>query len=273
MSKSSLQNDLIIRIEKLEHAMKSKDDELRNIRSELRNTKKTFAEELASKDQVICELSSKIDSIAIPPQNVVSEREAVPSTDTLLPETEPVDTDITPKIEQDLLLIGDSLLRDLDASILNPGGDTSITCLPGARPRDVVKKFRQLTATHRYKRVIVHVGSNLIPKFARDTCSSRITDCLESLRELAPESKIAFSSVLPKIGDHLLQGINQVNFDVARSGKIGPNRTRFGHVSHVADFTTANGDVDRDLFKRDGIHLTDKGRLAFANSINFLVKL
>ena len=203
--------------------------------------KKQFAEELASKDQIICELSSKIDSIAISPPNADSPREVLP-----LAETESVDTDLTPKIEQDLLLIGDSLLRDLDANILNPGGDTTITCLPGARPRDVVKKFKQMTMTHRYKRVVVHVGSNLIPKFARDSCSSRITECMESIRELAPDSQIAYSSVLPKNGDHLLQGINQVNFNVIRSGKIGPNRTRFGHVSHVADFTTAKGDVDCD---------------------------
>ena len=274
MAKSSLQNDIIARIVKLENQIKSKDVELRNIRSEMRNAKKHFDDELESRDQIIADLSSKIDALSQLPRD-----EPAVSTDSSHPlENQPeitsVDsTDSTPKIEQDLLVIGDSLLRDLDTNVVNPGGDTTIACLPGARPRDVLDRFRKMTATHRFKRIIVHVGSNLIPKFAPDTCTSRIIDCMESIRELAPDSKLSFSAVLPKLGDHLINGINKVNFDVFRSGKIGPSRTRFGHVPHKAYFTTARGDVNCDLFKRDGIHLTDKGRAAFAKSLFELVKL
>ena len=274
MSKPAWQKDLLLRIEKLERSMKNKDDEVRNLRTELRSTKKEFAEELATKDLVISELYTKIENITTLPQNVDSAPEAAPSNDTSFPSNEPADSVIAPKIEEDLLVIGDSLVRDLEASVLNPGGETTVSCLPGARPRDVVRKFRELTTTNRYKRIIVHVGSNLIPKFSRDTCSARIIDCMESIRELAPESKLAFSSVLPKLGNHLLQGIDKVNFDVIRSGKMGPNRTRYGHISHVSQFTTAaTGAVDHELFKRDGIHLTEKGRLSFAKSLNYLVKL
>lgn len=273
MAKSSLQNDMLARIEKLEKQMKSKDDELRNLRSEIRNTKKHFDEELANKNLTIAELSSKIDALS----QQLHDKPAASSDSHLYeiePESEPVhSTDQPPKIEQDLLIIGDSLLRDLDANVINPGGDTTITCLPGARPRDVLNKFRKMAATHRFKRVIVHVGSNLIPKFAPDICSTRIIDCMESIRELAPDSKLSFSTVLPKLGDHLINGINKVNFDVFKSGKIGPSRTRFGHVPHNAYFTTARGEVNCDLFKRDGIHLSDKGRAAFAKSLYELVKL
>jgi hypothetical protein len=273
MSKPAWQKDLLLRLEKLERSMKKKDDELRNLRTELRSTKKQFTEELATKDLIITELFVKIENITSPPQNVDSTSEVVPSNDTSTSSEEPTDSVIAAKIEKDLLVIGDSLVRDLDVSVLNPGGDATVSCLPGARPRDVVRKFRQLTTTHRYKRVIVHVGSNLVPKFSRDTCSARIIDCMESIRELAPESKLAYSSVLPKLGDHLIQGINQVNFDVIRSGKMGPNRTRFGHISHGSQFTTsASGAVDRKLFKRDGIHLTDNGRIAFTKSLSYLVK-
>ena len=274
MSKPSWHKDLLLRIEKLERGLKNKDDELRNLRNELRNTKKEFTEELATKDLVISELFVKIENITTLPQNVVTAPENTSSNDTSIPTNELDDSATTPKIEEDLLVIGDSLLRNLDVEILNPGGGATVSCLPGARPRDVVKKFRELTKTHRFKRVIVHVGTNLIPKFSRETCSARIIDCLESIRDIAPESKLAFSSVLPKLDQNLLEGINQVNFDVIRSGKLGPKRTRYGHISHVSQFTTAaTGAVDRELFTRDGIHLTEKGRLGLAKSLNYLIKM
>ena len=248
--------------------MKNKDDELRNLRTELRNTKKQFSDELAARDVVITELAGKVKGLT---QNVDSTPVVGTSNDTPIYADEPAN-DL--RVEHDFLVIGDSLVGDLDVNILNLGGDSTVSCLPGARPSDVVTKFRELTKKNRYKRIIVHVGSNLIPKFAPETCSARIIDCLEDIRKLAPASKLAFSEILPKIGNHLVPGINRINFQVIRSGKMGPSRTRYGYISHATQFTVGNtGSVDTRLFRRDGIHLTDNGRLSFAKSLNFLVKL
>ena len=275
MSKSIDLNDLLLRIEDLERSMKIKDAQILNLQIDLRESKQHFIDELAQKNQVIAELSSKLDSNSPSQQNSdPTSSDILPSDSTSAQLTDLPDSSGVQIVEHDLLLIGDSLVRDVDASVLNPGGDTTIVSLPGARPTDVVQKYRQLMANFRFKRVVVHVGSNLVPKFGSVTCSTRIIDCLESIRNLSsPDAKVAFSHVLPKLGDHLLAGINRINRQVALSGEVGPKRTRFGNVPHFQEFTTSSGMVDGTLFTRDGIHLSARGRLAFAKSLNKLIRI
>lgn len=178
-----------------------------------------------------------------------------------------------PKIEHDLLVIGDSIARDVDGETVNPGGETEVEFLPGARPVDVMERFRELSKTDTYKRIIVHVGSNMIPTYSREYVADRIVECMESIRELAPDSKIAFSAILPKVGDYLLAGIDAVNSRVMLSGQTGPPRKRYGHIDHSRYMTDFRGLVNPRLFKNDAIHPSEAGIVAFNKSLKCIMSV
>lgn len=238
------------RLDNFEQLLKDKDTEIQDLKRIHTESTNDLLGKINAQQLLIAELQSKleIDSSPLDP----------------IPPSEP-------KSEQDLLIIGDSIVRDVDSSVINPGSDTTIKCLPGARPDDVVAEFRELAKSTSFKRIVVHVGTNLIPKFSPAYTADKITECLEMIRELAPSSKIAYSHILPKVSDDLLYGINFVNYQVTVNGMTGPTRTRFGHVSHCNSFTNSTGRVEPSLFSKDGIHLSRKGKIQLNNSIKNLV--
>ena len=264
MAKGGIQKSFEKRLEALERSMKKKDDEIVELKSCLRSAEKNFADEIRAKDLVISDLYTKIIEVelkcsAAPTVENIHQREST--------ETDHVDEspDIAipiEKVEHDLLILGDSLVRNLDSSAINPGGDTTIECVPGARPDGLVDKFIELSKTSSYKRIIVHGGTNLVPKFCRTTVADKIIESIESIRNLSPHSKVAFSGLLPKEGNHLLGGINEVNRRVEQAGLCGHFRSRYGFVHHARFFTNGRGEVDHRLFQRDGIHLNDVGSRA-----------
>ena len=215
-----------------------------------KQTTDSFVEKLLKQDAIIAELRTNFEK---------------DSTVVDIPESQPAIA------EHDLLVIGDSIVRGISDTVINPGGDTTIKCLPGARPDDVVAEFRKMSSSHSYKRIVVHVGTNLIPKFSPAYTADKIVQCMEMIRELAPTSKIAFSHILPKESDRLLTGINYINRRVIMSGFSGPSRTRFGNVGHSIQFCNSFGQVDARLFKKDGTHLSDLGVKQFNTSLKLLI--
>ena len=217
---------------------------------------------------IISELSAKINSLS----DILSSNIQQPAESHVN-----IDEDVANAIEKpapvehDLLVIGDSILRDLNPNVINPGGDTTVKCLPGARPEDVIDEFRRISESDSYKRIIVHVGSNLIPKFNPAYVSSKVIECLETVKKLSPRSKLAFSQILPKEGGHLNAGINAINQQVWSSGLCGPSRTRFGSIPHGEFFCDRGGYVIPQLFTGDRIHLSSNGKLQLAKSINRLM--
>lgn len=259
MPKPPAVKDVVKRIDVLERLLKAKDGEINDLKSSLRDVEKLFADELNKRDVIITDLYAKIDDV-----------ESKVSTDVVAISTEPTENAEIIKNEHDLLIIGDSLVRGLDAQAINPGGDTVVECLPGARPDGVTEKFREMSKTDSFKRVIVHVGTNLAPKYSRSCVADKITRCLEMVRELSPNSQVAFSSLLPKEGDHLLEGINEVNYRVFNSGLCGHYKTRYGFVNHRDFFQDKMGQVNPTLFKEDGLHLSELGVKAFEKSLKRL---
>lgn len=235
------------RIDALETELKKRDDEIIQLNNSfeirLKTVEKTLLDEIAT-------LKSKIDTLTT--------ADAAPDLD-------------VPKIEHDLLVIGDSIARDVESETVNPGGETDVEFLPGARPADVMERFRELSKTESYKRIAVHVGSNMIPAYSRSYVADRIVECMEMIRELSPDSKIAFSCILPKVGDHLLAGIDEINFRVTRSGRTGPPSKRYGFIDHSRHLTDSRGRVNPLFFKQDGIHLSQSGIAAFNQSLKGVI--
>ena len=257
MPKSPVQkeNALRKRIENLEFRLKLKDDEVAQLATNLK-------EELSKRDKIISDLIDKIDGI--------SSSNSITSTDENEELGSQQEAEPELKIEHDLLIIGDSLVRNVSGEVINPGGDTTVECIPGARPENVAETFRQLLKTKSFKRVIVHVGSNLIPRYSPSYVADKITDCLDVIKKLSPQSRLAFSSVLPKIGRHLNAGINAVNSRVMMSGGSGPPRCRYGSADHSLFFADNRGYVNPYLFSSDGIHLSKEGLTEFENSLRRL---
>lgn len=264
------QDDILKRLELLENKLNAKNSEISDLKELLKSAEQSFEAKIIQRDLVISELSAKIEKLSnLQPlqSNIHDPVQSLANTDE---NAERTDEKPTP-VEHDLLVIGDSILRDLDCEVINPGGDATVKCLPGARPEDVIDEFRRISKTDSYKRIIVHVGSNLIPKFNPSYVSAKIVECLETVKKLSPHSKLAFSQILPKEGDHLIAGINTVNRQVLSSGLCGPARTRFGNIPHGEFFCDRGGAVIPQLFTGDGIHLSARGKLQLAKSMNRLM--
>lgn len=259
--KSASQKAVEKRLDALEWSVKLKDDKIKDLESLLLDAKRNFDDELKKRDTHIAELFSKISEMTIkfPPLDATILEESE-ETD----ESKPVEVETT---KRDLLIIGDSLVRNLEANNINPGGDTQIECIGGARPVDIVDKFRAMCKTEEYKRVIVHVGTNLVPKFSRANVADKITESLELIRQLSPKSRVAFSRLLPKEGDHLLPGINEINGRVMRGGETGHFRSRYTSICHREFFAGRTSRVNARLLKKDGVHLSELGDRALENSI------
>ena len=178
---------------------------------------------------------------------------------------------VAPKSEHDVLIIGDSIVSSVDTEMIDPEADITIDFVRGGRPIDISNRFEELTKEKSFKRVIVHVGTNLIPRFSPSYVADQVLICLERIKQLSPSSKVTFSSILPKYDSSLLHGINIINNQVMHSGKSGPIRQQFSFLSHRQNFANRFGFVNSSLFNADKLHLSLDGKLAFNLGLNFFI--
>ena len=175
--------------------------------------------------------------------------------------------------EHDLLIIGDSLVDSIDPQKVNPSGGTTVVCIRGGTPNDILEAFRKQTTTKKYKRIVVHVGTNLIPVFSKEYVSDNIIATMLEIKKLSPKSKLAFSSILPKYNDSWLNDIDYINSRVANAGFHVPHSRSYGFCNHMCRFVNNNGTVLRSLFGKDGIHLTYSGSQLFTKSLKLLIDM
>lgn len=175
--------------------------------------------------------------------------------------------------EHDLLIIGDSIVDSIDPQKVNPRGGTTVICIRGGTPNDILEAFRKQSTTKKFKRIVVHVGTNLIPVFSKEYVSDNIIGTMLQIKKLSPNSKLAFSSILPKYNDSWLNDIDYINWRVAMAGFHVPHSRSFGFCNHMCRFVNHNGTVSRSLFRKDGIHLTHSGSQLFTKSLKYLVDM
>ena len=97
-----------------------KDDGICELKSSLRSLEQKFDTELKERDAIITDLFAKIEELDSKSQPVADEI----INDIELAETavEPVEDETPVKVEHDLLILGDSLIRNLKPEQINPGG-------------------------------------------------------------------------------------------------------------------------------------------------------
>lgn len=224
---------------------------------------KDFLDLLREKDNRITELEAQLKekSCSCETKPNVSE-----SADTVPAITE--DAEESPVEDHDCLVLTDSLGNSLDPTIINPEGGTTVVCVRGGTPKDIAKVFcDDISKKKRFKRVLVHFGTNLIPKFSPQyTADNIIENLLLIKRKAGPKCDVIFSGILPKLSDYFLDGIRFVNDQVISAGMIGPESVCWRYVDNMPMFFKGNS-VDARCFKKDGIHLTKRGSNIFNRSI------
>ena len=181
-----------------------------------------------------------------------------------------------PPEEFDILYIGDSIVGCTEQQIKDESIDKKIKveCMRGARPHEVVDRYKVLRETMVFKKVVVHVGTNLIPSYSVESTCDRIVNCMEKIRGSSPqETEVFFSNILPKYNNSFLNGINRVNNTVNRIGISGHRSKRFKFISHVNFFADENRQVFSNFYSRDSVHLSPSGMDAFNNSFKSFLKL
>ena len=231
---------------------------------------KIFNETLKEKDEKIANLEAEIaDLRGVKNGGIVLDNVCVGVSD------DGVDTVTNEKevTEHDLLIIGASIVDSVDPVASNPNGGSTVVCVRGGSPRDILEMYRKTLQTKKFKRVIVHAGTNLIPIFSKEYVADNLIETMFDIKKLSPDSKIAFSCILPKFNDSWLPEIDYINSRVARAGYSVPDRLRFGFCNHLARFVGPRGTVNPAYFRKDGIHLSNKGSELFNRSLKLLIDI
>ena len=176
----------------------------------------------------------------------------------------------TPKAHHDLLVIGDSIIKHCSLENILPGKDAQLSCHPGAQTAKIESEFRKLSENNTYDRILIHCGINLVPQYSPTFASDKLVELMETVKQIAPKAKIAFSGLLPKGGPGYLPGINKINNAMFNASLN--KHSNFALVQHRDYIVDRRGKIDSTVFCRtDGIHLSVKGVRALESSFkNFL---
>lgn len=158
-----------------------------------------------------------------------------------------------------LLVVGDSILRQVDSWVAKPRSDRMVTCLPGAKVADITRVIDRLVdSAGEESAVVVHVGTNDVGKCSREVLEQKFR--LLGRRLKARTSKVAFSEVLPvpRVGPERQSQIRSLNAWMRRWCK----EEGFKFVRHWDSFWDK-----RELYKRDGLHLSREGTRLLALKI------
>ena len=225
-----------------------------------------FNEKLKEKDEKIAQLEAEIAELR-------SFRNGGGVLDVDVGVVDAVNTNEKVITEHDLLIIGDSIVDSVDPVASNPNGGSTVVCVRGGTPRDILEMYRKTTQTKKFKRVIVHAGTNLLPVFSKEYVADNLIETMFDIKKLSPDSKVAFSCILPKFNDSWLSNIDYINSRVSRAGFNVPKHLSFGFCNHLDRFVGPRGTVNPAYYRKDGIHLSSKGSELFNRSLKMLIDM
>lgn len=167
--------------------------------------------------------------------------------------------------KKETLLIGDSIIRDVDESkLLN----TKVKCLRGATVKDVHEEMLKEKREQPHKKVVVVVGTNDCAK--DDVSVSDIVNQYGSLvtaaRTLADE--VIISSICPRLD----QQPDEDRCSALNAGLQGLcEDKKCSFVDHTQSFTLADGTVNEGFLLGKGPHLTRSGTNRLARNLKLSI--
>ena len=163
----------------------------------------------------------------------------------------------------ELVVIGSSIVRYIDANKIERRrlAQTERICLPGGKVNDIKNEIGIITTKYNVKKLIIHVGGNNVPRDSPDNVTKMIKDMLIYTKEVMPQTKMYFSSILPRTNEAWISGIDYINTNIQDFCRN--NNILF--IQHP-QFFIRNG-IAYDLLKPDVIHPNYKGTAIFAKNI------
>ena len=179
----------------------------------------------------------------------------------------------TDKVELELLVIGSSIMRDIDATKIEKRSPTKARtiCIPGAKIETIMMKITELNETHNIKQIIIHGGGNNIKRDIVQNprkLTSQITTMLQHTQHIMPDTKIHYSAVLPRTDNKLFPGIISVNRAVREYCKS--HQVKFIPNYEFFRYRNINGQyhyqMDERLIRVDKVHPTHVGTSVIAKN-------
>ena len=217
---------------------------------------KVAALENSDRQQSLSELKNQIENIERKINEIELNNDPEISFDLREPPT---------KGKKNILLIGDSIVNHIDIKkITDDESSIDLHCIPGARCDQIYDRLSELTKITDYAKIVCHVGTNYVPQHGPEFVSNKILDFLHKIQMQAPNSKICWSPILPKIDDSFNPGINTINYNIFTRNRHG---IRMYTCLNHWDYFKVNGSVDPSFFCWDSVHLSFKGVEALEKSL------
>ena len=115
--------------------------------------------------------------------------------------------------------------------------------------------------------LILVAGTNHIPAEGPRIVFAKLRGMLEHAKDIFPQAKIYVSSILPKLSEGVLPGIEQLNTDLNRiCRKLGID------LIYNKQFFGQPGFLDTTYLARDKIHLSKRGVATLATNIRYRLR-
>jgi hypothetical protein len=147
---------------------------------------------------------------------------------------------LPPKQSIDMVVAGDSIVKHIKIDQLE--GKNELICLPGAHCHKVHLAVCDLAKKAQIKKLVLHFGTNHIPRQSPLQIVNEITDTLKRVQLELPNTKTFFSAVLPKIDSSYNRGINFINQRIHDFC----HENNMGFIQHSA--FSRQGEFNKNLF-------------------------
>ena len=165
------------------------------------------------------------------------------------------------------LIIGDSILRDLDDSSFE---DTIVKSISGGTVSSVFNELEKRKDLATFNNIIVHAGTNDISKnISVDESVASMEAIITRIMLKAPTAKVFISGVCPRTKDQVSDKVEILN----AAFKDLASRLDCQFIDSGVHMTYRNGNIDNAQLV-DGLHLSARGvetlSTLFANSVEGL---
>uniref|UniRef100_A0A8C3F4Q9 SGNH hydrolase-type esterase domain-containing protein n=1 Tax=Chrysemys picta bellii TaxID=8478 RepID=A0A8C3F4Q9_CHRPI len=166
--------------------------------------------------------------------------------------------------KRQVLVLGDSIIRNIDSWVCDDRENLMVTCLPGAKVADLSRHLdRLMCSAGEEPVVVVHVGTNDIGKGRRDVLEAKFR--LLGKRLKSRTSMVAFSEMLPvpHTGPGRQAELQCLNVWMRRWCR----EEGFTFIRNWGNFWNGGS-----LYRKDGLHLNQSGTRLLALNIKKVVE-
>uniref|UniRef100_A0A8C4RP73 SGNH hydrolase-type esterase domain-containing protein n=1 Tax=Erpetoichthys calabaricus TaxID=27687 RepID=A0A8C4RP73_ERPCA len=177
---------------------------------------------------------------------------------------DPLSVPSSPSAPGDVIVVGDSIVRNLN--ITCPNRKSFVSCFPGARVRDVTRRAPAIYKNRAVGAIVLHAGVNNIRHRQSEILKADFTALIKDTKERTPSAKIFISGPLP-----LVRRSNEYY-----SRLLGLNNWLQGFCKNQDIGFINNWDLFWErprFFKRDGLHPNSFGARVLSENISKVIRL